>query len=271
MDAVDEAIVQAVSIEHPVSLRGVFYRVVSAGAVDKNDAGYRLVSRQLIKLRAAGVVPYSWITDGTRLMRKPRSYRDIDEMLATAATSYRRSVWSDQADEVIILSEKDAISGTVYPVTSAWDVELGITRGYSSVTFAHSIAETVTANTAGGKTTWIYQLGDHDPSGVDGWRALQASVCEFAPYGFVMFERLAVTEQQIAELDLQTRATKTSDSRTKSFNGESVEVDAIAPTVLRNIVETAIRRHINDDVLRITDIAEASERQILTAMIGGAR
>jgi hypothetical protein len=200
-------------MEHPVSLRGVYYRVVSAGAVDKTEKGYRLVSRQLIKLRAAGVVPYTWITDGTRLMRKPRSYRDIDQMLANAAASYRRSIWDTQPHEVIVLSEKDAISGTVYPVTAAWDVELGITRGYSSVTFAHSIAETVNDNTIAGKTTFIYQLGDHDPSGVDGWRALQASVREFSPHGEVEFARLAVTPEQIDELELPTRPTKATDSR----------------------------------------------------------
>jgi hypothetical protein len=30
-----------------------------------------------------------------------------------------------------------------------------------------------------GKNTWVYQLGDHDPSGVGAWRAFRASVCGF--------------------------------------------------------------------------------------------
>lgn len=270
LNVVNDAIVTAVNVEHPISVRGLYYRVVSAGAVDKTDPAYQLVSRQLVKLRANGVVPYEHITDGTRMMRKPRSYDDLDQMLEDAAASYRRALWNDQPNEVIILSEKDAISGSVWPVTAAWDVELGITRGYSSVTFSYSIAQTVLHNTANYKTTRIYQIGDHDPSGVDAWRSLQATVREFAPRGDVEFERLAVTEEQIYEFGLPTRPTKSSDTRAKGFRGESVEVDAIPPTVLRRIVEAAITRHIDPEALRLTQIAEQSERDILTAIRGGA-
>ena len=36
-------------------------------------------------------------------------------MLDAASRSYRRALWDDQDDAVIILSEKDAISGVVAP------------------------------------------------------------------------------------------------------------------------------------------------------------
>ena len=49
---------------------------------------------------------------------------------------------------------------------------------------------------------------------------------EFAPSAGVVFERLAVTPDQIHELGLPTRPTKASDSRAKGFDGGSVEVDA---------------------------------------------
>lgn len=270
LDEVDAAIIAAVTTERPVTLRGVYYRVVSAGMVDKTEAGYQMVSRELLKLRRDGTVPYSWITDGTRLIYKPDSWTSVDQMLADAAESYRRALWTDQQDEVIILSEKDAISGAVYPVTARWDVELAITRGYSSETFTHSIAETILTNDASGKTTYVYQLGDHDPSGLDAWRSFQERVRGFAPAAAAVFERLAVTPEQIDEYQLPTRPTKNTDTRAKSFVGESVEVDAIPPTTLRNIVETAIRSHIDAVQLEITRMVEESERDILTSMIGGS-
>jgi hypothetical protein len=266
----DAAIYEACVSEHPVTLRGVFYRVVSAGAVDKTEAGYRVVGRQLLKLRRAGNIPYSWITDGTRLILKPDSWSSLDRMLADAAASYRRALWDDQDAEVIILSEKDAISGVVHPVTAERDVELGIVRGYSSETFTHSIAETVIAIDAPGKTTFVYQLGDHDPSGVDAWRDFRDKVVGFAPSAAVVFERRAVTEAQIDDLELPTRPTKNSDTRSRGFAGESVEVDAIPPSVLRSIVERAITRHIDVDRLRLTEAVEASERDVLTSLIGQA-
>lgn len=270
LDAVDNAIVTAVETEAPVTLRGVYYRVVSAGGVDKTEAGYQLVGRQLLKLRRARKVPYSAITDGTRLVRKPPTWSNVEEMLETASLSYRRALWQNQDVELIVLSEKDAISGTVYPVTAKWDVELGIVRGYSSETFVYSIAETVSANTANGKTTFVYQLGDHDPSGLDAWRDFTSKVLRFAPEADVQFERLAVTPDQIRVLDLPTRPTKKSDTRARNFIGESVEVDAIPPSVLRGIVEDAIVQHIAPEAHRLHQIAEQSERDILAAMIGGA-
>ena len=72
-------------------------------------------------------------------------------------------------------------------------------------------------------------------------------------------------------MGLPTRPTKTTDSRAAGFTGESVEVDAIAPSVLREIVEAAIVRHIDGRSLDLTYMVEDSERRVLTAMIGGTR
>ena len=273
INTLDEAIITAVATERPVTLRGVFYRVVSAGAgaVDKSEAGYQAVGRRLLALRRDGRVPYSWITDGSRLIYKPESWGHLDQMLSDAASSYRRALWHDQAVEVIVISEKDAISGVISPITYGWDVELAITRGYSSETFTHSIAATIIDNTAYGKTTFVYQLGDHDPSGVDAWRDFKAKVLTFAPDADVVFQRLAVTPAQIEEYALPTRPTKRTDTRSAGFEGESVEVDALPPTVLRSVLQSAIEAHIDPRSLALTRSVEASERERLTAMIGGAR
>ena len=84
----------------------------------------------------------------------------------------------------------------------------------------------------------------------------------------VFFKRLAVTEIQVHQLDLPTRPTKQSDSRARGFGDGSVEVDAIPPTILRQIVEDAITQHIDAEALRLDQVAEQSERDILTSMTG---
>jgi hypothetical protein len=290
---VDYAIVEAVRADYPVTLRGVYYRVVSAGAVAKTEAGYRLVGRQLLKLRRDGTVPYSCITDGTRWISQPTTWTDLDEFLDDAAASYRRQLWHDSDVDVHVFTEKDAISGVILPVTEKWDVPLGVLRGYHSESFAHSVAEVIASS---GKTkTYVYQLGDHDPSGVDAWRAFREAVAGFLgahPAGYevtaarhpyfiveltsggmkfrdVIFERLAVTLQQISEWRLPTRPTKKTDTRAKNFVGESVEVDAIPASTLRELVDAAIIQHIDQDKLRLTQIAEQSERDVLTRIKNG--
>lgn len=264
----------AVTDEHPVSLRGVFYRVVSAGAIDKTELGYRTVGRQLLKLRRAGVVPYDWITDGTRWITRPTAWSDIDEMLEDSAVSYRRRLWHEQPDEVHFFTEKDAISGVISPITYRWDVPLGVLRGYASESFAYSVAQSIIAsNRMRSGTTYVYQLGDHDPSGVGAWADFTAKVSSFIDEGYkdadyVVFERLAVTPEQITEWTLPTRPTKRSDPRANGFAGGSVEVDAIPANTLRNLVEQAIAQHVDREQLRLTRIYERSEREIFTRMRG---
>lgn len=275
LNDLDAAIVEAVRAEHPVTLRGVYYRVVSVGAVDKTEAGYRVVGRQLLKLRRAYVIPYSWITDGTRWITAPTTWSSLDEMLDDAASSYRRALWHDSPDEVHVFTEKDAISGVILPVTKKWDVPLGVLRGYSSESFAHSVAQDIIeSNSARSGVTYVYQLGDHDPSGADAWRDFTTKVAEFiaeegGDESRVRFERIAVTPQQITEYGLMTRPTKRTDPRARKFSGESVEVDAIPATNLRSIVENAILQHVDHDAVRLTRIAEQSEREILLNIAGG--
>lgn len=180
-----------------------------------------------------------------------------------AARGYRKSLWRNQGAEVIILSEKDAITGAISPVTDELDVELAIARGYASETFAYSMARTVLDNTARGKTTFVYQLGDHDPSGLDAWRDFQKKVYGFAPHAEVQMSRLAVTPAQIDEYGLPTRPTKTTDTRSTKFRGESVEVDAIPAPELRRLLRSTIQKHVNTIVLEATKSVERAERNQL--------
>lgn len=272
---VDDAIVAAVEAEHPVTLRGVYYRVVSAGAVEKTENGYRLIGRRLLELRRSGRVPYSSITDGTRWITKPTTHNGLEEMLADAAASYRRALWHDQDVDVHVFTEKDAISGVILPVTEEWDVPLGVLRGYCSESFAHDVAEDIIGS--GKSAVYVYQLGDHDPSGVDAWRAFKDSVAGFLENlsdqhtkpCTVTFDRLAVTETQIEQWNLPTRPTKRTDTRAKNFTGGSVEVDAIPAPTLRELVENAITQHIDDHQLGITLTVEDEERDVLTRLANG--
>lgn len=261
-----DAILTVCELDHPLSVRGVFYRVMSAGAVEKTEKAYNAVQREVLKLRRSGDLPYEWIADGTRWHVKEPSWSSAEEALADAAASYRRALWHDQAVYVEVWSEKEAISSIVSPVTNSWDVPLMIARGFSSESFLWKTASTIrTIN----KPTIVYNLGDHDPSGVAAWKHVQNRLRDFAPDADIIFERIAVTKEQIDELSLPTRPTKTSDSRSRNFAGESVEIDAVPTSVLVEIVETAIKQHIDPWKLQVTETVEASERQGLVAMASG--
>ncbi|MGH9012855.1 MAG: hypothetical protein ACRDZ1_02785 [Acidimicrobiia bacterium] len=60
--------------------------------------------------------------------------------------------------------------------------------------------------------------------------------------------------------------TKRTDARAKRFKGESVEVDAIPPELLRSLASDAILQHIDAHALLLLRAAEESERELLYAM-----
>jgi hypothetical protein len=261
-----DAILAVCVVDHPLSVRGVFYRALSAGAVEKSEKAYAAVQREVLKLRRSGDLPYEWIADGTRWHVKDPFWDSVEDALSDATASYRRALWHDQNVYVEVWSEKEAISSIVSPITTKWDVPLMIARGFASESFLWTTAATIRAAE---KPAVIYQLGDHDPSGIAAWEHIQRRLQDFAPDVEIAFERLAVTESQITEYNLPTRPTKQTDSRAKGFVGQSVEVDAIPTRILRSIVEEAIEFWIDPAALRATQVAEASERQGLLRMANG--
>ena len=235
-----------------------------AGLIDKTEAGYGRVQRDLVEMRWSGQLPWDWIADNTRWQRKPRTFNGIEDALAETARLYRRRLWRDVAAYSEIWLEKDALAGVVYPVTAAYDVPLMVARGYASLSFLHTAAEHLRTLAV---PAFIYHLGDFDPSGVNAGEKIEGTLRRLAPDAEIHFERLAVTPEQIAEWELPTRPTKASDSRAKGFGDVSVELDAIAPDTLRELVTGAIERHLPADQLAVLQVAEQSERALLKDMI----
>jgi hypothetical protein len=264
MDQVRAAIVETLSAYHPMTDRQVFYRVEVRGAIAKTEREYKnTIVRLLGIMRRGGTIPFEWIADNTRWMRKPRTYSGLDQALRRTAETYRRAVWDEQDAYVEVWVEKDALAGVIYEVTEAWDVPLMVARGYASLSFLHAAAETIEAE---GKSAFLYYFGDYDPSGVDISRVVEETIREFAPDAEIHFERVAITPEQIEQYALPTRPTKATDSRGKDFEGDSVELDSLPPDVLRELVEDCITQHIDFDTLDRLRVVEAAERETLLAI-----
>jgi len=264
IEAIKAAILEALLDQHPATVRGLFYQLVSRGVIAKTEGEYRsTVCRLTADMRRHGELPYAWLADNTRWMRKSRSWSSLEDALAETAEFYRRALWAEQDAYVEVWLEKDALAGVILDVTCEYDVPLMVTRGYASLSFLYSAAEAIAAQD---KPVFLYYLGDHDPSGVDIPRKVEAELRRLAPGADLFFSRLAVLPEQIVDLDLPTRPTKKTDSRSKRFVGESVEVDAIPPRKLRDVVKRAIERHIDFERLEALEEIEAQERATLSGI-----
>jgi hypothetical protein len=281
MQAIRNALYRVLAADHPMTVRQVFYRLTSEAVIAKTEPEYETVKRLLAEMRRQGKIPYRWIADATRWMRKPKTYSSVEAALRNTARTYRRALWDEGESRVEIWCEKDALAGVLVDVTDPYDVPLMVTRGYPSLSFLHSAAESIVATD---QRTHIYYLGDHDPSGRDIDRAIRQGIGESLidldpSSGFDLwcdeddpeetfdawatFERVSVTPAQIAAWNLPTRPTKPTDSRSKTFKGPSVELDAIPATRLRVLAKACVERHVNRHELEVLRTAEAEERRVL--------
>ena len=253
--------------DQPMTVRQLFYRLVSLGTIAKTETEYKgTIGRLTVEMRRAGDIPFGWIADNTRWMRKPRTHSSLEQALSRTAETYRRAVWDNQDGYVEVWLEKDALAGVLLEVTAPWDVPLMVTRGFPSLSYLHEAAESI-ADVE--KPAFLYYFGDYDPSGLDITRVVERGIREFAPDADITFERVAVTADQIVEMALPTRPTKKTDTRSKNFLGESVEVDAIDPATLRRMVEECITQHIDHEAHERLKETEAAERETLLSIAEG--
>jgi len=261
MAAIRDAVIEVLQVDAPMTVRQVFYRLVSGGLIGKTEAEYKqTVGRLLTEMRLDGTIPFGTIADNTRWVRRPRTYSSVEDALRRTAQFYRRSLWAEQDAYVEVWLEKEALAGVLVEETDPYDVPLLVTRGYPSLSYVYEAAQAIAATD---KPAFILYFGDHDPSGVDIPRNVMARLHELAPEAEISLERIAVTRAQIVEMGLPTRPTKQSDSRSRFFEGESVEVDAIPPAILRALCRGAIEDYVDPRQLEIVRVAEQSEREIL--------
>jgi hypothetical protein len=258
-------LLEIVRAAQPATVRQIFYSASVRGIVAKDEGGYSRVQIDLVEMRRSGQLPYGWIVDHTRWQRRPVTFDDIHEALADTAAAYRKALWRGANSYLEIWLEKDALSGVILPITDKFDVPLMVPRGYSSETFLHTSGEYMAAVK---KPCFVYHFGDFDPSGQDAARAVEKGLRQHAGSAQIRFERIAATQHQIDEWDLPSRPTKQSDSRAKKFGPISVELDAIDPNKLRELVEEVITRHLPPDQYEILLAAEKSERTLFQGLAG---
>ncbi|ORT54219.1 hypothetical protein [Streptomyces sp. CB03238] len=279
MEALRAALYAIVEAARPCSVRHVYY--LGIGRLWAKDTGgsrrnYSTVVRELGYMREHGILPWEWITDGTRMVRQELQYDSLNDALERTAEAYRRNLWASQSRRVEVWCESDSVGGVLLPVTTAWGVGLYSCRGQSSKTYVY---EAVQEYARLGKAVSIVFAGDFDPTG----RAVPRSVVErITRYGNghrldVQFEQIAVTADDVRSGQFTTHDVNTRDVNYKRYREEclregldphnAVEVEAIPPGLLRGRLDTAIEALVDD--ARQWNIAariEQAERELLRTL-----
>lgn len=258
--AIINAALDILAEQNPMTIRQLFYRLVSKQRIPNSPASYQLVIRDMTKCRDDGRCPFDWIADRSRPVYAASGFDDAVEYANTMRDGYRKNYWATQPEHVEVWVEKDAIIGSIEDLCGKLGVTIRVGRGYWSTTAAHGVARIFSSIK---KPITVFYCGDHDPSGQNIQSELYSRILGYASGEFKM-TRLAISREDITAFNLPPLPVKNSDSRSSEFvrlyGNECVELDALPPVELRSRIEEAIRLHIDDDLWAEAETVETAER-----------
>ncbi|MGA3316624.1 MAG: hypothetical protein ABSC64_09325 [Candidatus Korobacteraceae bacterium] len=235
-----EQAAEILAAENPMTIRQLFYRLVSIAVIDNSRADYQRVSSLLTKARNDGRVDFDHIVDRSRPEYMPYVFDDAAEYARVISAGYRKDYWAMQPWKVEIWCEKDSIIGSIEDLTNELGVTVRVGRGFLSTTKAHELAEFIKDSD---KLMSVFYLGDHDPSG----RNIESDLYDrIHKYGATFtIKRLAIHASDIAKFKLPPLRVKATDSRATGFlrrySNKCVELDALPPNELRRRIEQAVK------------------------------
>lgn len=227
--------------DFPLSLRGIFYRLVSEHRLANTQSEYKQLSAQLVRAREQGQIAWDSIVDETREVMVTPTWTDLVDFAEAVRQAFRLEVWERQPAYVEIWLEKRALAELFRRVCEPYAVRLMVQVGYSSATFIHDAAEHLVRMPAD-KPVRVCYFGDFDPSGEDIFRDVRERLARYGAEP--RCEQVALTWAQIEAHQLPPAMTKPKDTRAPGFvarHGDvAVELDALRPDVLQGLVEASI-------------------------------
>lgn len=258
--------------DRPMTLRHLFYLLVSEGLISNSDTDYQNLIRIMVAARWDERIDFGCLVDGLRDSIKPSSWSGLADFADTVRDAYRKDLWQKQPHYVEFIFEKDAILGVVEDIGRKYDVRLRPLRGQSSVTFLYDAAKEIAAIS---KPAYIYYLGDHDPAGYaieeSAHQRLAALIIQLN-YGqhcrklwaeekcvlklleqrgsLPHWQRLGFGPEDFERFGISPLHAKRTDTNYKKFierfgTDDAAELDAIPPDALRKRVEDTVLSHID--------------------------
>ena len=249
---------------YDLSLRQLYYQFISQNYFENSEANYKRLGKIISDARLAGLLDWDFIKDRGRSVIENPHWASPAEIINVAAKSYRRDLWEDQGYFVMVMCEKQALEGVLWPVCRELDVSFISNKGYSSSSTMYDIAQNRLKDALG--EPHVFYLGDHDPSGIDMTRDVEDRLCLLSDRR-VYVHRLALNMDQIEEYNPPENPTKLTDTRAneyiKMFGESSWELDALEPTVLADLVSDAILEYRDQKIYEKNLELQTNEREKL--------
>ena len=248
IDVINDIIDDYLSQDFRLTVRQLYYQLVARDFIPNTLQEYKRVAGIINDGKLAGLIDWDAIEDRTREFVRRTRWQSGAQILRAAVSSFHKDMWEWQAYRVFVIVEKEALVGVLERTCEKYDVPLLAARGYPSGTVVREFVQSdIMKCRPHGKEPVILHLGDHDPSGIDMTRDLRERIQLFAGDD-IEVKRIALTMDQIEELEPPENPAKTTDSRfeayMRQYGHSSWELDALSPTYLANLLESHISKYI---------------------------
>lgn len=227
----------------PITLRQLFYRLVTRNLIKNADNEYRKLSDLVGNAREAGKIDWDIIEDRVRLRHRHSEFESVSDLVKCAARSFRLPRWRDQNFYIEVHTEKDAMASILLPIADKWHVHFIVNRGNGSKTFLYDTARRFISAQDEGRQGVLFYLGDHDPSGLMMIDSIKERLERYGAEN-VGFRYLALTIEQVREMNLPNNTAKGKDPRTpgyiEKFGPYCWEIDALPPDYVSAILDKEI-------------------------------
>lgn len=266
LDLVNSIIQEYAEDGYIMTLRQLYYQLVSRDIIPNKQNEYSKISILLKEGRMAGIVNWDAIEDRLRIPYLPYYNNDPQDAIDDTINQYRLDRQKGQKIYIEVWVEKDALSGVLKRVTSEYHIRLLVNRGYGSVTAIHDAYNRYKDQIYQGKEKIIIlYLGDHDPSGMDMIRDIRERITEMLEvkeyYNILDVQPIAITMEQIKKYNPPKNPAKLTDPRSKwyikKYGLNSWEVDALDPKTLNKLVSQKI-----ENVIDINLFEQVKEQEI---------
>lgn len=246
------------SYSTPVTLRQLFYRLVSDGTLANSLGDYKTLSSTTAQARREGWFPT--LLDMTRTTEVAPSWSSPKAFIDSVIPQYARDHTEGQETMLVLGAEKATLKAQLEHWFGHLHVPTVVLRGYSSQTYTDDVRDMVISD---GRPGVLLYVGDLDPSGEDIDRDFVARTdC------WKHVERIAVKGPHVTTYGLTKQPGKAKDARAAAFVAKhgslyQVEVEALDPNDLKTLVETAVNGWWNDDAYDACLTQEKKDRKEL--------
>jgi len=260
-----------------LTLRQLYYQFVSRDWLPNKQTEYKRLGSIINDARLAGMIDWEAMEDRTRNLESIPNWGTVSEYFKSVPYWFHYDMWKHQDNRLEVWIEKEALVGVIERVCNQYKVPYFACRGNSSQSEMYVAANRFAEHNENGQRTVVLHLGDHDPSGIDMTRdnaeRLELFWNKNMDGTLVEVRRLALNMDQINRYKPPPNPAKTTDSRyteyEKKFGDQSWELDALNPTVIRELLDTEISSYIDHDAWQEAQDREKEEKGRIEKFLRG--